>query len=142
MNKNLIRSFFLTPPGAFQSHRFFAQQTLNLAYERDLLHTILTEARIGLTLQHMGSYRELHMLKEENKLTPDVQEKMAADSKVIEDRVIKAKAVRHGVDDKWVKERMAVHKEVYGEYARRMQGLIEAVYTKVDLKGVQVVDEK
>ena len=67
---------------------------------------------------------------------------MAADSKAIEERVIKAKAVRHGVDDKWVKERMTVHKEVYGEYARRMQELMEAVYTKVDLKGVQVVDEK
>ena len=90
----------------------------------------------------MGSYRELRMLKEEDKLTPDVQEKMAADSKALEERVIKAKAVRHGVDDKWVRERMTLHKEVSGEYARRMHELMEAVYTRVDLKGVQVVDER
>jgi hypothetical protein len=141
MNKNLIRTFFMTG-GAFQSQRFFAQQTLSIALERDLLRTILSEARLGLTLQHMGSYRELRMLQEQAKLTEDVQEKLAADASALEARVIKAKAVRHGVDEKWVREKMALHAELQAEYAKRMKELMDAVYTKVDVKGVQVIDDK
>ncbi len=56
--------------------------------------------------------------------------------------MLRAKAIRHGVDDKWVLERAKLHKEVHQEYAKRMSELMEAVYNRVDLKGVQVVDEK
>ena len=74
--------------------------------EKELLATILNEARIGLTLQHMGSYRELLMLKEQNKLTPATVSKLSLDNKQMEERVLRAKAIRHGVDEKWVRERM------------------------------------
>jgi len=36
-----------------------------------LLSVILSDVHIGVTLQHMGAYRELSMLKESEKLTPE-----------------------------------------------------------------------
>ncbi len=53
-------------------------------------------------------------------MTPDVPAKLSADAQIIEDRAIRAKAIRHGVDEKWVRERMILHKDVHGEYAKKL----------------------
>ncbi len=54
----------------------------------------------------MGSYRELLVLKENQKLTDDAVKKFSSETPEIEAKVIKAKAIRYGVDPEWVQKRM------------------------------------
>lgn len=87
----------------------------------------------------MGSYRELSMLKETNKLNDEAIKRLSGDSQELEAKVIKAKSVRHGVDPEWVRGRMDnTFKEdaVVVEYRQRIAKLLEAVYKHVDLTGV------
>jgi hypothetical protein len=92
----------------------------------------------------MGSYRELLMLKESQKLTDDAVKNLSGDLSEVEGRVIKAKAIRFGVDPEWVVKRMReTFKDdpIVKDYQGRMKALVEGVYQKVDLTGVQVLDE-
>lgn len=65
MNKLFIRPLFLLSQQTLPLHRLFSTV---LNKERELLSEILSEVKLGLTLQHLGSYRELLMLKEAQKL--------------------------------------------------------------------------
>ena len=109
-----------------------------------LLSVILSDVHIGVTLQHMGAYRELSMLKESEKLTPEaVANHWAETTQGLEDRVIKGKAIRWGVDVQWVKQRMQDMQDnpVVKQYKERQKVIEDAVYNKIDLSGVKVIDE-